>query len=287
METPKTVALSGGAIEYNETGSGRPVVFVHGILADNELWRPMAAEFGDSVRCIFPRWPLGLHDRPFTDSADMTAEGLAKTIAEFIEALELRDVVLIANDSGGALSQIVCANHPERIGALVLTNCDALEVFPPRAFSHIVWAAKIPGGYTLMAHMVRWFGWLRNSALGWGALTETPRRSLWKRWARMFATKRRSRTDLVRFAKTVSNRSTLAAAEALVDFEAPVLLLWGENDRYFKPSLAERLAQKLPNARVELVADAKTFVALDQPVVCARAIERFLTENTRANRAAS
>jgi pimeloyl-ACP methyl ester carboxylesterase len=57
--------------------------------------------------------------------------GVAALIDEFFGALDLDDVVLVGNDTGGAIAQIVGTAYPQRLGALVLTSCDAFEQFPP------------------------------------------------------------------------------------------------------------------------------------------------------------
>ena len=63
--------------------------------------------------------------------ADLSPRGVAAMIAGVMEQLDLRDVVLVGNDTGGALCQLVVAHHPERLAGLVLTTCDAYEHFPP------------------------------------------------------------------------------------------------------------------------------------------------------------
>src|SRR4051812_26392163 len=102
------VSLPQGELRYFEHGAGRPVVFVHGVLTNAELWRavvPGVAEAG--FRCLAPDWPLGAHELPMRPDADLSPPGQAELIAAFLEALDLRDVILVANDTGGALSQIL------------------------------------------------------------------------------------------------------------------------------------------------------------------------------------
>ena len=99
-----------------------------------------------SYRCVVPDLPLGSHRTPMSPGADLSPPGLAKLIADFIEALDLDDVTLVANDTGGALSQLVVTRHPERIGRLVLTPCDAYENFLPPAFRYLQALARVPGG---------------------------------------------------------------------------------------------------------------------------------------------
>jgi len=270
--TRQSAQIEIGEIEYDDVGSGRALVFIHGLLADEELWRPLSEQLRNQFRCITPTWPLGLHRVPAAKSADLSPAGHAQAIAEFLEVLGLKDAILVGNDSGGALCQLVCADHSERVGGLILTNCDALEVFPPKMFAYLKWLAHLPFGYALMAKVVRWLPFLRNSKIAWGGLSATDQSDVFARWSRKAAGNRRACRDAAKLGRTAHRSVTLGAAERLSNFTAPTLLLWGQDDRFFSPELATRLAARIPNAELELVANAKTFVSLDQPSLCANHI---------------
>ena len=77
---------------------------------------------------------MGAQQIAMNPDADLSPPGVAATIASFLEALDLEDVTIVGNDSGGAMSQVLVTRHPERIGRLVLTNCDTHENFPPGIF---------------------------------------------------------------------------------------------------------------------------------------------------------
>src|SRR5687767_7097809 len=128
--TMPAVELAQGTIHYREAGppDGRPVVFVHGYLMAGDLWAALGERLAArGLRAIMPTWPLGAQPEPLRPGADVTARGVAAIVVAFLEALELEDVVLAGNDTGGAICQLVAAGQPERLGALVLTNCDAFE----------------------------------------------------------------------------------------------------------------------------------------------------------------
>ncbi len=129
------IELSPGTVHYRDEGHGPAVVFIHGLLVNGSVWDRVVSELSGQVRCIVPDLPLGAHWISMKDGADLSPPGLARLISELLERLELRDVTLVGNDTGGALCQLVCAHHPERIGRLLLTNCDAFENFPPPAFA--------------------------------------------------------------------------------------------------------------------------------------------------------
>jgi len=274
----RQVDLPQGTVRYRERGTGEPIVFVHGLLVNGDLWRKVVPTLAKDFRCITPDWPLGSHDVPMKADADFTPTGLARLIADFLTALELENVTLVGNDSGGALSQIVVTEHPERVGRLVLTPCDAFEVFPPAMFRYLGVVARIPGAMLVLAQSMR----LRASrqlpiAFGW--LTKRPiEREISDSYVRPGMSNGGVRRDTAKFIKGGSSEYTLAAASKLKHFDRPVLLVWAAEDRFFKLDLAKRLAAEFPNARLEVIDDARTFVPEDQPERLAELISAFARE---------
>ncbi|GAA3435859.1 alpha/beta fold hydrolase [Kutzneria kofuensis] len=270
------IELGGSRLRYREVGSGPPVVFVHGLLVNGELWRkvvPVVA--GAGYRCLVPDWPLGAHSVP-VPRADLTPPGVAALIADFLDALDLRDVTLIANDTGGAITQLVMADHPERIGRVVLTPCDCFEAFFPSVFAPLPRFVRIPGATWLLVQALRLRALHRlPMTFGWVAKRQPPADVV---DAYLLPSRRDAgvRADLRRFVSAVHNRHTLAAAERLRFFTRPVLLAWAREDRLFPVSLARRLAAVLPDARLELIDDSYTFVPEDQPQALGRAVVNFL-----------
>lgn len=269
------VKLPQGTIHYRESGEGPPVVFVHGLLVDGRLWRKVTPLLSDRFRCIVPDLPLGSHVAPMNPDADLSPPGLARVLAGFMQALELQDVTLVANDTGGAISQITAANHPERIGRLVLTNCDAFENFLPPAFRPMQWAARVPGGLTAMMAGMR-FEALRRLPNAYGRLIKrdfagAPTRE----WVDPYLTNREIRRDTIKVLKGIDPKYTFEAAERLREFDRPALLAWAVEDRFFKLSFAERLANTIRGARLEKIEDSYTFVSEDQPERLAKLIGEF------------
>ena len=260
------IDLAQGPIRYRDEGSGPPLLFVHGLLADGRLWRKVTPLLVPGFRCIVPDWPLGSHDLPMNADADLSPTGMARLIADFIAALDLDGVTLVGNDSGGALCQITAANHPERIARLILTPCDALEVFPPPAFEYLRWVARLPGVPALMGKLLYRSARLRRLERAYGGLTRTPLPdTLTRDWMRPMATSRAVRRDLRAFVRGVSPALTMAAARTLAARPIPMLLVWAADDRHFTPELGERLAAAIPGARRVVLADAGAFLPEDQP----------------------
>src|SRR5829696_6137946 len=115
----REVRLEQGVIRYREVGSGPVLLFAHGVLANGTLWRDVVAALSGCFRCIVPDLPLGGHSVPMRPDADLTPRGVARIVVDLMEALDLSDVTLVGNDTGGAICQVVISEHPERVWRLV------------------------------------------------------------------------------------------------------------------------------------------------------------------------
>ncbi|MGH8881937.1 MAG: alpha/beta fold hydrolase [Stackebrandtia sp.] len=272
---------SGARIRYHERGEGPPVVFVHGLLVNALLWRDVSPVVADAgFRCIAPDWPLGSHQIPVPPAVDLSPPGMARMIADLLAALDLQDVTLVANDTGGALVQILMADAlaDDRVGRVVLTSSDSFERFFPPIFNYLPRVARLPGSTWLLAQALRPHV-LHRLPLTFGWLSKRPvPRPVLRSYLRPSQTSRGVRHDLRRFLSGVHRRHTQAAARHLHRFDKPVLLAWAEEDRLFPLSLAHRLAEVLPDARLATVADTYTFSPEDQPEALAHLIVEFLAE---------
>ncbi len=275
------IQLSQGTIEYHEQGSGPPVVLIHGALVNARVWEGVRASLPENLRCIAPELPLGSHRIPMNADADLSPRGLAAVIAELLERLELENVTLVGNDTGGALCQLVAAHHPGRVGRLVLTNCDAFEHFPPPSFKLAVGAMRLPGAIAMLELGGR-IPALRRRSMSLMKLTTDPiPDAVIVEWMSPLRD-RRIRRDLRKVLLGMAPEPMLAAAQRLRDFDRPALIVWGMHDVVFPREDAQRLADTLPNARLERIEDARTFVQVDQPERLARLIGEFASQPAMA-----
>jgi pimeloyl-ACP methyl ester carboxylesterase len=259
----REVELSQGVVQYRDLGSGAPIVLVHGLLVNGSVWDRLVAALSSGARCIVPELPLGSHRVPMSGRGDVTPAGVARLIAELIERLELDDVTLVGNDTGGALCQLVVASDHRRLGRLVLTNCDSFEHFPPPSLRPAVGLLKLPGVLASLGQLGR----LRpvRSAFSLMKLTTQPiSDELVRSWLEPLRD-RRIRADLASFARAMPATDMVGAGERLRDFDRPALIVWGAKDPYFPYADAERLAGTLPDARLHRLDNASTFVQLDAP----------------------
>ena len=281
-----SVDLPQGTVRYRDDGEGRPVVFVHGILVNGLLWRHVAPKL-EGVRTIVPDWPLGGHGVPMRPNADLSPTGLAQIIADFIDALGLDDVVLVGNDTGGALSQIVAAEHPRRLGALVLTSCDSFENFLPPMFRGMQLAARLPGALPAMIAPLR-VNALRGLPLTFGWLRKRPiEREVADAYLEPYFAHAGVRRDLRKLLAAISTRYTIDAATKLAAFDKPALIAWSAEDRIFPTEHGRRLADILPQARFVEIPDSYAFSPEDQPDKLAELMTDFLQSSSGSSPSAA
>jgi pimeloyl-ACP methyl ester carboxylesterase len=260
-----TIEINAGTIHYEATGpeNGRPVVFVHGYMMGGQLWRQVSERLAArGLRCLAPTWPLGAHPQPLRPDADRTITGVAGIVADVLAALDLQDVVLVGNDTGGVVTQLVAVHHPERVGALVLTSCDAFEHFPPPILKPVILAAK---SKTLFRTAMQALRAPAARKRAYDGLAHSDIDELTRSWVHPVLSDPAIAEDLRQFTLSLRTEVTRAAAAQLPAFEKPALIAWSADDVFFALDHGERLAATIPNARLEVIEGARTFSMLDRP----------------------
>jgi pimeloyl-ACP methyl ester carboxylesterase len=257
---------NGTELDHWTVGSGRPLVLVHGLLATARHWSLMVDALAADHTVVVPELPFGGHRRALDPAVDVSVTGQARLVADLIEALGLDDVVVVGNDTGGTVVQLLLVDHADRIGAAVISDCDAFDNLPPPIFRYLCWLARVPWLLTLAMRTMRAIPMLQRTPLAFGRLT---RRGVPRDIARhavdLFCRRGPTRNDLVRFLRTVDSAPTLAAAERFGDVTVPCLIAWSEDDRVFPFAHAERLAAAIPGARLVTCRRAGAYLPYDEP----------------------
>jgi pimeloyl-ACP methyl ester carboxylesterase len=279
------IRLPQGTIRYGDTGGDGPVaVFVHGFMMGGDIWDRVTARLSaQGIRCITPTWPLGAHKVAMNPDADLSFPGVAEIVARFLEALDLDDVILVGNDSGGAVCQVLVTQRPERVGRLVLTPCDCFENCPPGIFKLFTPTARVPAAVTASIMPLRLraprylpiaFGWVTN-------LRPLPH-DLIDGWLEGFLSDKGVRRDTVKFMRGFGPEVTLEAASRLASFDRPALIAFARDDKLFPLEHGERLAKILPQGRFVALENTRTLAMLDQPEQLAEVIQAFVGETTQS-----
>ena len=278
---PLSLELPGGKLDYFERGEGPILLFSHGWLANANLWRKVVEILCDEFRCLVLDLPLGSHRTPMNVDADLSPAGVAGLIAAAVERLDLNEVTLIGNDSGGAYSQIALAQHGESLGKratrLVLTSCETpYDEWPPEPFDGLPAAAADPQALGQLLATLEDPA-VRAIPVAYGLLTKHP---LEPEVSDSYALPASRDEGVLRdVAKAMSSASTApirAAGEHLITHsDLPTLLIWSSEDEVFPLAHAKRYAAALPNGSLVEIGDSFSFTPEDQPAAVAAAISSF------------
>ena len=265
--------VDGAVIDYTDTGSGAVVVFVHGVYVTGAIWDHVIAELGDRVRSIAPTWPLGAH-HPVPDGIDLGAAAAARRVVRLLEVLDLRDVTLVANDTGGGLVLSALGDPSLELGRvtrLVFTNCDSYEHFPPGQFRYVAQLCRISPalGRALLKGLTTKLGQAVFLKAVCRRRLDPPERSA---VFGEFLTNSASRRQAVTLTASLDPALTLAAAPAIKQFQGRVTMVWGTDDALFPLDHARRLAGDFPNSDLVEVPGSSTYVMLDAPNIVADAV---------------
>ena len=247
-------------------GRDEPVVFVHGLLASSATWQEVLAPASGGRAAIAVDLPgFGSSDRPWP--YDYTVGGEATALLGYLDARAIARAVLVGNSLGGAAAMLVAADHPERVAALVL----AAPATPEMA---IPWPLRI----------------LRARGLGESAMALANRPVVaYGLRHRLFARSGRVTDRAIEdawFPLTVpgTRRAALAALRSdprrYVGLEdrvrVPTLIVWGREDRLISARDADRLARRIPGARLVVLPEAGHLPQREQPEAFSRAVADFL-----------
>jgi len=277
--------LSAGTIDYEDTGGDGPtLVLLHGLLMDASLWDDVIADLSADHRCVAPTLPLGAHRHAVHADADLSLRGIATLVRELVDRLDLRDVTVVGNDTGGALVQLLACDDSPRVSRIVLASCDAFDNFPPGLTGKaLVLAGRLPPALfgLFMQHMR--LRAVRRLPIAFGWLTKRGDAAT-ARWMRPLLQQREIRRDTVRVlrAAAADEHVMLDAAECLPTWDIPALVVWASDDRVMPPDHGRRLADLLPQGRLVEVPDSYTLIPLDQPARLARAIRDFTRSSSSA-----
>jgi pimeloyl-ACP methyl ester carboxylesterase len=281
----RDLELSAGTIEYEDTGGQGPaIVLLPGLMMDASLWEEVIAALSPDHRCIAPTLPLGAHRHAMHADADLSPRGLARLVSELLDRLDLNDVTLVGNDTGGALVQLVACDGDNRVGRIVLVSCDAFDNFPPGLTGKtLVLTGKLsPTMFGLFMQQMR-LRPVRRLPLAFGWLTMRGDAAT-ARWIKPVLKQREIRRDTVRVLRGIAAQRHLMldAAERLPGFERPARVVWASQDRVMPPEHGRRLAELLPQGRLVEIPDSYTLIPLDQPAPLVEAIQRFTHESNGA-----
>lgn len=263
-ERRRTVRLAEGELAYADVGDGPPALFVHGVFTSSHLWRNVISGLADVRRCIAIDLPA--HGRTEMTLADVSLPAQAELLRELCDALELDEVDVVANDTGGALVQIFAANHPHRLRTLTLTNCDVQDQIPPEAFQPAFDAAAQGELAPALAEVASDLSRARDTPLrdSYERIDDVPDETI-REFLGGFADLDRAR-EIERIVLSLRPADLMAVEPRLAKLEVPTLIVWGTGDLFFDLKWAHWLRDTIPGAQAVVeVPGARLFYPDERP----------------------
>ncbi|MDB5991219.1 MAG: alpha/beta hydrolase [Herbaspirillum sp.] len=268
-----------GKIAYIERGTGRAALFLHGFPLNGFQWRGVLAPLSELRRCIAPDF-LALGYTEVRPGQDVGPDAQVAMLAEFLDALDIAKVDLVANDSGGAIAQLFLVRYPHRVRTLLLTNCDTEIECPPAALVPVI----------LMAHAGtfadRWLAsWLADKPLGRSAEglggqcyadPSNPTNEAIDCYLQPLLNSPQ-RKDLVHaYAISLENNFLTGIESGLRLSKAPTRIVWGGSDRIFSRAGAAYLHRTMGSSRgVRQLRASKLFWPEERPEVIIAEAQRL------------
>lgn len=278
------VPVGDSRVAYYEEGSGAPILFLHGCPFSSFVWRKVIPLLSGNFRCLAPDL-LGLGDTQTPENGDWSLRSQEKMILGFLDSLGLGPCHIVGHDHGGALAQLVAAEHPNRVDRLILANAEAYDNWPSSEERPFAKLTLVP----LLGDLALWL-WSRRGCLRWTLARAhavydpqvlTP--ELLDGYIRANLSDRKRRQKLARFItmqfEPSNNRVTLDLLPRLRQFNHPTLLIWAQEDPHFGPQWGQRLYQDIPGAkRLELLRDTGHLLMEERPDQLATLVRKFLNE---------
>lgn len=275
----KTVKLnnSGLNIRYAQLGNpaNPPVLLLHGVPENLQAWYAVAPLLAENYHVLAIDWPGFGGSDPLGSSEDYTSRRFAEVVVEFMDALGIHQANLVATDIALLPALLVGLEHPSRVSKLAVM--DGIP-FPRPQFSSWELKSFAKKGSILGKALVNWFPSIsaqiaRLKGFYWGHSIPTEVQ-------KEFLADGKSKNNQQAFLSYFQNfRKGQEYFEPRAhELQVPVQVIWGKYDRFINVKLAYEIAEKLPNASLEIIDKSGHYVHMDKPQELVRVVTHFLSE---------
>ena len=279
------VATPSASVAYQEWGTGRPALLIHGALINGTQYREVAEVVAsEDRRCLAPDLMGHGHTRMAEDQP-LGMDAQAEMLRELLDALSIGEVDLVGSDSGGGVAQVFAVSHPDRVRSLALTNCDVYDNNPPEAFAPFMRELRRRGTCQLLTDLLS-DPELARSRDFMGSAVEEPSHltdELLREYIAPLVATDESVRAIERYLYANDGRHTVAISESLRSLDVPTAVIWGTGDPFFDVRWAHWLANTLPDVRrLEILEGARLYMHHDRPEQLGRILEEHWADAERA-----
>jgi pimeloyl-ACP methyl ester carboxylesterase len=266
--TIDTIEIAGNRLAYSSSGTGAPVLLVHGITTYSFIWRRIVPLLSDRYRVIsLDLLGCGRSDKPL--DADYSLRHHATLIKQFMEQLGYDQYHFVGHDVGGGVGQILAASHPETLLDLTLINSVGHDFWPVQP----IIAMRTP--------IIRQ---LAMATLDFGAFRLVVKRGMYHKnkltdelmklfWKPMKT--REGRKAFLHFADCLNNRHLIDIEKKLQQLDLPVLIIRGDADAYLSGAISDKLKRDIPGSILSRIDTGGHFIQEDEPESIANELHSF------------
>jgi 3-oxoadipate enol-lactonase len=249
-----------------ESGTGPPLLLIHGLMVSGALYEPVLPALGTHHRLIVP--DLRGHGRSGALPGPYSVEQLARDLVQLLDELHVNAADVLGYSQGGAVAQQLARDYPRRVRGLVLGCTYAYNMLSPRE--------QLEG--MLSPWLVRILGTRRLGRLAienGGGRHMAPETADWL--GEIIAA-----NDRARMVAAVEAMKAFDSRRWLNQISSPTLVIAGAEDEAVPPAHAQMLAQGIPGAQLRVIDGAGHFLLLTHTDIFVRAVEAFLVSVNRS-----
>jgi pimeloyl-ACP methyl ester carboxylesterase len=262
-----------GKIAYVERGAGDAALFLHGFPLNGFQWRGALERLSAHRRCIALDF-LAMGYSEVADGQSVAPGAQVAMLVALLDTLSIRRVDLVANDSGGAVAQLLVARHPELVRTLLLTNCDTEIDSPPPALTPVIELSK--AGRYVDEWLVPWLAnkELARSAEGIGGMCYSnpnhPTDEAIEYYLAPLVSSAKRKAQVHAYAIALERNSLEGIQPLLRRSTVPTRIVWGTADDIFKAASPDYLDRSFGNSRgMRRLAGRKLFFPEEVPDIIA------------------
>ncbi len=255
---------------YTESGSGHPVICIHGNGLNRDLWRHLTPRLGSGYRSIvYELRGMGESETVGKPGLKFSVKDHADDLNAIMDALGIERAALVAHAFGSFVSMEFAADHPDRVSAMVVFCTSAkIESGTKQRLPAWVETVEREGMAPLVEEaMDRWF--VEPFKKAHPEIIDLYRRMV-------------AANPPMGYAANCRGIIEYDIRDRLADIRCPTLVVTGQLDRSTPPEDHELIAGRIPNATLVTVKDASHTVAEEQPEEFNRMTLQFLARHCGA-----
>ena len=272
----KFIQIKSHKIRYIDSGSGIPLVFIHGFGSSIYSWRKNLDPISKHHRVCAPDLPgFGYSDKPL--DADYTVDAYADFIIQFMDKLQIKKAVLVGHSLGGGIALLASLKFPSRVQALILLDAEAYPITPPLMLR----VAKLPGIRSIIHRAIgEWVVRISLKRSYYDHTLITDR--LVDEYYRPFLTEN-GKIVPIKVLQAMDFEKLNKLPRRYRHIRKKTLIIWGREDRISRIHLAHKLKKDLPNAKLKIIPNCGHLVQEEKPEAVNRAIIGFISRVQRSN----